>query len=106
MNWGLGPALGMLAFSGYLLWMAAVALAWRHRQDFLVWMEDEVSLFRRNFSRYTPVGPFYCRRGESRFSAIPVSFFQSVKRFPRGRANGVAVLLLIGALLFLLDFYI
>ena len=106
MNWGSGPALGPLAFSGYLFWMAAAALAWRHRADFFVWVEDEFSLFRRNFSRYTPVGPFYCRRNDSRLSAFPASFLHSVKSFPRRRINGAAILLFFGVLLFLLDFYI
>jgi hypothetical protein len=106
MNWGAGPALGPLAFSGYLMWLAAAALAWRHREHFFVWIEDEFSFFRRNFSRYIPVGPFYFRRDDSRFTAIPCSFFHSVRCFPLRRANGAAVLLLIGVLLFLLDFYI
>lgn len=106
MNWGTGPALGLLAFFGYVLCMAGAVLGWRNRENFLVWVEDEISIFRRNFSRYTPVGPFYCRREESRLSALPASFLHSLKRFPQSRFNGAAVLLLVGALLFFLDFYI
>jgi hypothetical protein len=106
MNWGTGPALGLLAVSGYLLFLAGGALMWRHRGDFSVWFQDELSFFRRNFSRYTPAGPFYAIREESRFKAIPVSFLRSITRFPRSRVNGATILLLIGLLLFVLDFFV
>lgn len=106
MNWGIGPALGLLAFLGYLLCMAGAVLVWRSRENLSVWVQDEIAVFRRNFSRYTPVGPFYCRREESRLYAFPASFLHSLKSFPRSRINGAAVLLFVGALLFLLDFYI
>ena len=50
MNWGAGPALGLLAVSGYLLFLAGAALVWRKRGEFSVWVQDEISVFRRNFS--------------------------------------------------------
>jgi hypothetical protein len=106
MNWGTGPALGPLTISGYLLLMAGATLMWRSRGDFFVWFHDELSLFRRNFSRYTPVGPFYAIREESRFKAIPTSFIRSVTFFPRSRFNRGPMLLLIGLILFALDFFI
>ena len=106
MNWGAGPALGLFAVSGYLLFLAGGALMWRHRDDFSVWFQDELSFFRRNFSRYTPAGPFYAIREESRFKAIPVSFVRSITHFPRRRINGPAILLFLGFLLFVLDFFI
>src|SRR5467141_2727781 len=106
MNWGAGPALGLLTVSGYLLFLAGAALVWRKRGEFSVWVQDEISGFRRNFSRYTPAGPFYAIRGESRFKAIPVSFFHSLSRLPRGSINGGPILLLIGFLLFILDFFV
>jgi hypothetical protein len=106
MTWGTGPALGLLTVFGYLLFMTGAALMWRSRGDFSVWFHDELSFFRRNFSRYTPAGPFYAIREESRFKAIPVSFMGSITRFPRRRINGPAVLLVLGFLLFLLDFFI
>ena len=106
MNWGSGSALGLLTFLGYLLWMAAAALLWRHRNDFFIWAEDEISLFRRNTARYTPAGPFYRPRRESRLQAVPVSVVHSVKHFPHRRANPAAILVLVGVLLFFLDFYI
>ncbi len=106
MNWGTGPALGLLTVSGYLLFLAGAVLVWRSRGDFFVWFQDELSFFRRNFSRYTPAGPFYAIREDSRFKAIPVSFVRSITRFPRSRINRPAVLLFLGFLLFLLDFFV
>lgn len=106
MNWGAGPALGLLTIAGYLLFMAGAALVWRNRGEFYVFVQDELSVFRRNFSRYTAIGPFYIIREESRFKAIPTSFVRSVSRFPRSRYNRGPILLLIGALLFLLDFFL
>src|SRR5258707_15766165 len=106
MNWGTGPALGPLTFLRYLLFMAGGPLMWRSRGDFSLCFHDELSFFRRNFSRYTPAGPFYAIRGESRFKAIPVSFVRSITRFPRRRINGPAILLFLGLLLFVLDFFV
>jgi hypothetical protein len=106
MNWGTGPELGLLTVSGYLLFLAGAALMWRSRGDFFVWFQDELSFFRRNFSRYTPAGPFYTIREESRFKAIPVTFIRSINHFPRRRINGPAILLFLGFLLFVLDFFI
>jgi hypothetical protein len=106
MNMGAGPALGLLTIAGYLIIMAGAAHMWRTRGDFFVWLHDEFSIFRRNFSRYTPVGPFYAIREDSRFKAIPTSFIRSVTFFPRSRFNRGPILLLIGLLLFALDFFI
>ena len=106
MIWGAGPALGLLTVFGYLLFMAGAALMWRSRGDFFVWFQDELSFFRRNFSRYTPVGPFYAIREESRLKAIPVTFVRSINHFPRRRINMPALLLFLGFLLFVLDFFV
>ena len=106
MIWGAGPALGLLTVFGYLLFMAGAALMWRSRGDFFVWFQDELSFFRRNFSRYTPVGPFYAIREESRFKAIPVTFVRSINHFPRRRINTPALLLFLGFLFFILDFFV
>ena len=106
MNWGADPALGLMTVFGYLLFLTGATLVWRIRDDFSVWLHDELSFFRRNFSRYTPVGPFYAIREESRFKAIPVSFLRSITRFPRSRINGPAILLFLGFLLFVLDFFV
>ena len=106
MSWGAGPALGLLSVFGNLLFLTGAALMWRNRGDFSLWFHDELSFFRRNFSRYIPAGPFYAIRGESRFKAIPVTFFHSITRFPRRRINGPAILLILGILLFALDFFV
>jgi hypothetical protein len=105
MYWGAGPALGLLTFLGYVLLALGAARVWRNRDDFSVWVQDEISIFRRTFSRYTAVGPFYMLREESRFKAIPTSFIRSLSRLPRSRVNGAAALLMIGMILFLLDFF-
>src|SRR5258707_14699453 len=106
MNWGAGSGLGPLTVVGYLLFLAGVTLMWRSRGEFFVWFRDGLSLFRRNFSRYTPVGPFYAIREESRFKAIPVTFVRSLSRLPRSRVNAGPILLFIGFLLFILDFFV
>ena len=106
MNWGAGPGLGLLTVVGYLVFLAGATRVWRNRGEFSVWFHDELSFFRRNFSRYTPAGPFYAIRDESRYKAIPVSFVRSMTRFPRSRINGPAVLLFLGLLLFVLDFFV
>jgi hypothetical protein len=106
MNWGAGPALGLLTILGYLLFLAGTALVWRRRCDFSAWFQDEISIFRRNFSRYIPAGPFYAVREESRLKAILVSFLRSITHFPRNRVNGAAILFFLGFLLFILDFFV
>ncbi len=106
MDWGTGPELGLFTFLGCLLFLIGVALVSRNRDDFSVWVHDEISMFRRNFSRFTTIGPFYGLRTESRLKALPSSFIRSFSRLPRSRINGGAILLLGGLLLFLLDLFI
>jgi hypothetical protein len=106
MNWGAGSALGLLTFLGYFLLATGALLVWRNRDDFSVWFQDEISVLRRGFSRYTPVGPFYMLREDSRFKAIPTSFVRNLTRLPRSRFNGAAALLMAGMMLFLLDFFL
>jgi hypothetical protein len=106
MIWGTGPALGLLTICGYLLFLFGAAILWRNRSNFLVWVQDEISFFRRSFSRFVPIGPFYIPRSESRFKAVPNYVFHSLSRLPRTSINGGAILLLVGLLLFLLDFYV
>jgi hypothetical protein len=106
MNWGSSPALGPFAVSGYLLFLIGATLLWRNRGEFSVWVHDEISVLRRNFSRHIPAGPFYAIREESRFKAIPASFAHSLSRLPRSSNNGGPLLLLIGLLLFVLDFFV
>jgi hypothetical protein len=104
--WGSGPALGLLTSCGYLLFVVGAARMWRNRNNFLAWVQNEVSFFHDSFSRYIPLGSFYIPREESRFKAVPRYVLSSLSRLPRSSINGGAFLLLIGLLLFLLDFYI
>jgi hypothetical protein len=104
--WGSGTSLGFLTCLGYLVFLSGAVYSWRHRQEFSYWLENEVSIFRRNLSRYVPSGPFYERRGESRLIVIPSSFVQSVVQLPRRRFSWGAFLLFLGMLLFALDFFI
>ena len=122
MFWGAGPTLGLLTFCGYLLFLFGAVLVWRNRNNFLLWIQDEISFFQRkklfrlrhtrcalgtgSFSRYTPAGPFYIPRSDSRFKSVPHYLLNSLSRLSETRINGGAVLLLVGLLLFLLDFYI
>jgi hypothetical protein len=102
--WGNGPALGALACLGYSVFVIGALYLWRNRAEFTFWFDNELSLFRRNLSRYVPAGPFYLRRGESRLRVIPVSFFHSVSQLLRRRFSLGAFLLFLGLSLFLLDF--
>jgi len=104
--WGSGPSLGVLTFLGYLAFVLGASSLWRHRAEFFFWMDDEFALFRRNLSRYVPVGPFYERRGESRLVVIPASFVNSVLQLPRRRFSWGALLLFLGLFLFGLDFFV
>ncbi|HUE55139.1 MAG TPA: hypothetical protein VMO76_04860 [Candidatus Udaeobacter sp.] len=106
MFWGIGPSLGLLTFVGYFLFMTGAVLAWRRREELSVWVHDEISLFRRSFSRYTTIGPFYSPRQESRLKAAPSSFLRFLKRLPFSHFNGAIIFFTIGFLLFVLDLFI
>jgi hypothetical protein len=106
MYWGAGSALGLLTFLGYLVFVIGAALLWRIREDLSIWVHDEVGVFHRNLSRHTAIGPFYGLREESRLKTLPSCFVRSLRRIPRRRIHPGAILLLIGPLLLLLDFFI
>lgn len=106
-DWGAGPTLGLLTCLGYCFFFLGCAYFWRHRAEISLWMEDEISAFRRNLSRFESVGPFYLPRTESRLRVIPAGFLHSVSRFPhQRRCSAAACLLILGLLLFALDFFI
>jgi hypothetical protein len=106
MFWGAGPALGLLTLLGYFVCMVGAVFIWRHRDDFFVWIEDEVSAFRRNLSRHTVIGPFYAPREESRLGVISSQFLHSPSHIARSHIKLGTILLFFGLLLFLLDFFI
>jgi len=106
MYWGAGPALGLLTLLGYVAFTVGAALFWRNRSYLSIWAHDEFGAFRRSLSRYTVVGPFYGRREESRLKVVPLQCFSSLSRFPRRHINPAFLLLFLGAVLFVLDFFI
>jgi hypothetical protein len=106
MFWGAGPALGLLTLLGYFVCMVGAVFIWRHRDDFFVWIEDEVSAFRRNLSRYVVIGPFYAPREQSRLGVISSQFLHSPSHIARSHIKLGTILFFFGLLLFLLDFFI
>jgi hypothetical protein len=106
LSWGTGPQLGLLSICGYLVFVAGAAYFWRSREDFSVWVTDEVSGLRRTLSRHTAIGPFYGPREESVFKAVPAGFLRSLTRMHRKHLHRGTILMFLGALLLLLDFFI
>jgi hypothetical protein len=105
MYWGAGPELGLLTVLGYLFFLAGAVTMWRGREDVSVWIYSEVGVLRRNLSRYTPVGPFYSPREQSRLRLLPEFFVGSISRMPRALVYRAATLLIAAPLLVLLDFF-
>ncbi len=87
MEWGIGPSLGLLTIIGDALFVAGAALFWRNRDDISAWVQDEVGAF-------------------PRLKSIPSCFTRSLSRMPAKRIYGGPFLVLIGPILFLLDFFI
>ena len=106
MYWGAGPTLGFLTLLGYLCFVAGGTLVWRGRAHIYVWVHDEVRTYQRHLSRYTPVGPFYSPREESRLKVIPTEMVRTLSCIPRSRYSYAASLLVLGPLLVFLDFFI
>lgn len=104
--WGSGSTIGFLACLGYLFCVAGGLYLWRNREEFSFWINNEVSVFRQNLSRYVPAGPFYERRATSRLVVIPTSFVRTVVHLPHRRFSWGAFLLVVGLVLFALDFFI
>jgi hypothetical protein len=103
--WGAGPTLGLLTCLGYAVFLLGSMYLWRYREELSLWVEDEFSAFRRNLSRFESVGPFYLPRTESRLRVIPAGFIHSVGRLPLRRCCLGGFLLVLGMLLFALDFF-
>jgi hypothetical protein len=105
MYWGAGPDLGLLTVLGYLFFVAGAASMWRAREVVFFWLCSEASVTRRNLSRYTPIGPFYSPREQSRFRILLNCLLASLDRMPRSSMLRSAVLMAIAALLVSLDFF-
>lgn len=107
MHWGAGSGLGLLTIIGYVAFVCGLAIMWRSREDVLFWIYDELGDARRSFSRHTMVGPFYQVREESRLRGVPSYFARWLRRIPRHRIITMGgFLLLLGPLLFVLDFFL
>jgi hypothetical protein len=104
--WGSGPALGLLTFLGYLAFVIGIVVLWRGRDDIFLWLDDEASSLRRNLSRHEAVGPFYSPREESRLKTTPSHLVRTLSRVPRSRLSWGALLLFLGPLLVVLDFFV
>src|ERR1700676_1456686 len=98
MYWGAGPDLGLLTILGYLFFIAGAVHMWRARQAVFFWLYSEASVTRRNLSPYTPIGPFYSPREESRFKTLRYSLVASLNRMPRTPVFRSVVLMAIAAL--------
>jgi len=105
MYWGAGPTLGLLTLLGYVTFAVGAGLFWRQRERFSIWAHDEFWAVRRSFSRYTAVGPFYGIREESRLKAVPLQCASSLSRFPGRHVHVGFLLLFLGTVLFVLDFF-
>jgi hypothetical protein len=104
--WGAGPTLGLLTCLGYVVFLLGSLCLWRDREELSLWVEDEFSAFRRNLSRFESVGPFYLPRTESRLRVIPAGFLHSISHLHQRRFTLGAFLLILGLVLFALDFFI
>jgi hypothetical protein len=106
MIWGAGSALGLLAILGYTVFVSGAILLWFNRLDVPTWINDEFSVVRRSVIRYAVSGTGHGLREEVACKAFPTGFSRSLARPRRRRINRGAILLAIGPLLFLLDFFI
>jgi hypothetical protein len=105
MYWGAGPHLGLLTILGYLFFVAGAASMWRAREVVFFWLYREARVASRNLSRYTPIGPFYSPREQSRLKILLNCLLASLDRMPRSAMFRSAVLMAIAALLVSLDFF-
>jgi hypothetical protein len=106
MYWGVDSALGFLSLLGYGVFVAGAIHLWMNRFDFSVWVQDEMGALRRSFTRRTVIGGFAGLREETRLKLAPSDFLRRLARATRRKIHRGALLLTIGAFLFILDFFI
>jgi hypothetical protein len=104
--WGAGNTLGLLTFLGYLAFVIGATIVWRGRDDIFIWLVDEAGSLRRNLSRHQPAGPFYSPREESRLRTTPTHLVRTFTRVTRSRLSWAALLMLLGPVLVILDFFV
>src|ERR1700722_5180418 len=105
MYWGAGPDLGLLTVLGYLFFVAGAASLWRARAGVFFLLHSAPIVTRRSLSRYTPIGPFYSPREQSRLIILRNCLLASLDRMPRSSMLRSAVLMAIAVLLVSLDFF-
>ena len=103
---GSAPGIGFMTVLGYLSFVIGAVLVWRGRNNIYVWVHDEFGAFRRSLSRYTPFGPFYSLREESRLKVVPSQMVRTLRAIPKSRYSYGAFLLFLGPLLILLDLFL
>jgi hypothetical protein len=106
MIWGGGSALGFLAVVGYTVFSSGAILLWLNRVDLPTWINDEFGAVRRSVIRYAVSGSGHGLREEIACKACPTGFSRSLGRLMRRRINRGAILLAVGPLLFILDFFL
>jgi hypothetical protein len=104
--WGEGNTLGLLTFLGYLAFVIGATIVWRGRDDIFIWLVDEAGTFRRTISRHEAVGPFYSPREESRLRTTPTYLVRTFTRVSRSPLSWAALLMLLGPVLVILDFFV
>jgi hypothetical protein len=105
MYWGAGPALGILSLLGYGVFVWGAALLWQRRCEVLVWANDEFRAARRSLIRHALSSTDHGLREELACKAVPTGFTRRLGRPSRRRIRRGAILLAIGPLLVLLDFW-
>jgi len=106
MFWGAGSALGFLALLGYAVFVCGAALLWVNRLDVPVWVNDEFGAVRRSVIRHAVSSRFHGLREEVACNAKPTGFIRRLARNSRRQINRGTILLTIGLLLFVLDFFL
>jgi hypothetical protein len=106
MYWGAGAELGFLTVMGHVFFAVGAALVWRRRDEVAAWLQDAIGDMRRNMSRHAPIGPFYIPRLESGLKTIPSSFARTLSGIPRSPVSPAFVLVVLGPLLVILDFFV
>lgn len=106
MYWGEGNTLGLLTFTGYLAFVIGATIVWRGRDDIFIWLVDEAGSLRRTLSRHEPIGPFYGPREESRLRTTPTHLVRTFTRVTRSPLSWAALLMLLGPVLVILDFFV
>ena len=103
---GARASLGLLTVAGYATFVAGAGQLWKNRSDLNLWVQDEVGFLRRGVARYATPGGMGGLREEGRFKLLPSTFLPALGQMQRVQLAHAVSLLLVGLILFLLDFFI